>query len=84
MTRRELQKLAASMDVELDESYTSIKIDLDAWAPNGKRFKASGCHSIVVESYAKPTYGEARAEMAAQLRVGLEDCDDPDCEVCER
>lgn len=80
-----LKKRAAELGVTLHELFDNQVLDLAADAPVGKVFNASGCHAIVVNEFAVPEKGQRdliRQSMLDQLNAGLDDCDDPECEIC--
>lgn len=87
MTRKqffaELAKYpGVTLDTESELNQDVIQID----TPKGKVFNANGCHTMVVlfrnhggQSW-KP---EAYADVVEQLKYGLGNCEDPDCDICE-
>jgi hypothetical protein len=62
---------------------TARQIVLYVDAPDGKVWKATGCHSVTVTSYR----GKGAADYVYQnalddMENGIDDCDDPECDWC--
>lgn len=84
MTAVQLKALCVSLNIDLQESQ-GHSLDLDAWSPPGKIFRASSCHTIVVHEFdvgEKGQMAKLRQAMADQILEGLEDCTTPDCDTC--
>lgn len=81
--RKSYQSLAMELineyGIDLKVSYFN-GLDLDAWAPKGKVFSASECHTLVTSG----EHGESEAslwkDMYERLSMGLEDCRTADCD----
>lgn len=58
----------------------SYMFTIEAMSKAGTVFVASGCHSLVVRGM---TAAEGWPAMLADLRLGVEACEDPRCEVCD-
>ena len=84
MIRAQFLKVLAKYGATLDTESEECNLNVDA--PKGKVFKANGCHTIV-EPFAnnggQSWKSEAYSEAAQRVSMGLEDCPDPDCDVCE-
>lgn len=60
--------------------------DLQIDSPKGKVFRSNGCHTIV-EPFSNSGHDswkpQAYAEVIERLKMGLENCEEPDCDICE-
>ena len=57
--------------------------DIDVWAPPGKGFEATGCHTCVAEygrTMSLYNYSQSLRAIWSDLRQGLFDCDCEDCQ----
>ena len=74
----DLEALASSMGVEVNE----LSKGFELVAPQGKVFAANGCHCYVdAGADWTPTVAVVR-QLKKVLAMGLEDCEDPDCDWC--
>jgi hypothetical protein len=78
-TRRQIAALARKLGAEVS---FNAPLDIDAVAPRGFVFRASGCHSLVA-SAEDGADREVRRLMYDDLLLGIEACEDPTCEHCE-
>lgn len=77
---RELEKHGATLDVEMLDADV-LQVD----APRGKVFIGNGCHTIVVQYRNRGSQSwkhEAYADVAATMSYGIEECSDPECDIC--
>ena len=77
----DIERLAAALGADLDVNSPK---DLAAYAPTGKVFVDSDCHTIVVSADGEPETppSAVRRGMYDALLAGLRDCDDPVCDYC--
>ena len=82
-TKQQVLKLAEKMGVEIELTIDSDMYDSDAWAPNGKKFKANWAHCVCTHHNAGYGLGDFYAQVLEDLKEGLVGCDETDCEHCE-
>lgn len=59
---------------------TGYGFEVEGWSRPGTVFAATGVHTLVVSGM---TAAEAWREALAELRDGIQDCTEKDCEGCE-
>lgn len=75
-----IKKLGCTVD-EMECDPDMLTID----APNGKRFACTGSHCLcepLVDHFNPKPRSEAYDAILSDLSCGLEDCEDPECDVC--
>lgn len=85
MRKQQFEKLCAEhgiTDMEI-EALRDGSVDGQVWSPYGKVFNASGCHCCV-HHFFTGGIGMVRQALAEDIKAGLTDCDDPECENCEQ
>jgi hypothetical protein len=83
----EVKALADKHGVQLEILRSASGWDIDCWSPNGLRFKCSGTHFLALPGdgyYTRPDWAETKRALADAIAYGFEECDDPDCDVCEK
>jgi hypothetical protein len=75
--------LTDALGAEWDEAET-----ITVWAPAGKTWCAeNGLHGLTVQSppiwAGREPAPEDWADLLQRMQLGVEDCQQPDCEVCE-
>ena len=73
---------AAKYGAEVSRDDRALMVD----APVGKVWKGSGVHCLVesCENRGGQTwYAEAVKELIERMALGLEDCTEPNCEICD-
>jgi hypothetical protein len=65
-----------------DFQYTNDgrSIVIQAYTPAGVQWKATGCHTLVVSAFTNPK--EARRAFMQDISLGVQLCDNKDCEFC--
>lgn len=85
ITPSTIKRFAESQGVEFSWSLAGRTYALECWSPEGKRFAATGTHfySLYGEGFhAKPDWTETLKDLQAAVRLGFEDCDDEECDIC--
>jgi len=83
MNRAQFLRVLAEFGATLDT--TSEEFDLNIDAPRGKVFASNGCHCVCVpwnNSGGQSWKSNAYQDAAHQIRMGLYDCSDAECDVC--
>lgn len=83
MTRAQFLKVLSQFGATLDTECESFDLNVDA--PAGKVFRENGCHCIS-ESFSNNCNQSWKAEAyqtaADRVLMGLDDCEDPECDIC--
>lgn len=74
------RRLASEIGVEVE--YEREAGTLAAFAPAGKQFVATQCHSCCHDFERGPWASEMIDELIADLEEGVEPCDQEGCDVC--
>jgi hypothetical protein len=80
---REAQQYGASVDSNTQRS-GFVNVD----APNGKVWSASGTHALCVQfedaghRASRAMMHDAVTDALERMALGLDDCDDPECDIC--
>ena len=82
-TRKQVQAEAHKLGADLDLTINHEFYDSEAWAPKGKKFKANNCHTVCTYHNAGFGIGAFYDQVLYDLKEGLVDCDETDCEHCE-
>lgn len=88
MTPSQIKKYAErhGVEFEVEGSASAGGYNVECWAPKGKRFMFSGTHFLALPGdgyYTRPDWNQTMAALKEAIEFGFEDCDEPDCEVCE-
>jgi hypothetical protein len=80
----QLRTLVEGLGGTLEVNRTEGSTELLADAPAGKVWKASFTHVLAGFTYKGPPawLADTLADLQDRIGHGLEDCTDPDCEVC--
>lgn len=79
-TLQEAKKVARVYGAEI-HLRRGRRIDVEAWAPAGKAWNATGCHCIHETGEADGA-GEVRADVIRLMLEGVTECDDAECDTC--
>lgn len=81
-----VKKFCEEHNISIDDQTKSDRYDIGIWTPKGIRLKGLGQHSAVSYFFKTPglTKEDAWSDLWEDLSYGLEECDDPNCETCER
>ena len=84
MRKDVLMRLIERQGGVLRDNSTSAVYDYAAEAPLGKVWAATGTHEVIGHAYrGDPEWGaEARAALAEDIAMGVEDCLTADCDWC--
>lgn len=93
-TKAQVHKLADKLNVTVDDESDAYSIYITLTTPKGIRFKGTGSHSAVT-SFDRAQPGEesnkyfgkmpeAWGHCLEDLKLGVEECDNPNCGFCER
>jgi hypothetical protein len=78
-TKAELVKAATALGVEL----VFNEDDVEALCPAGKRFAGTQVHMFRATHRGKVAWkASAYADLLADMRDGIEDCNEPECDTC--
>lgn len=76
----QLKKAADKIGATVEDQRIGMSHMCEVFSPKGKRFFCDSIHILVDDAYIpwKPDY----AELLRRMEMGLEDCDDMECEWC--
>jgi len=77
--RQQCLALIAEHNADLIEQESWVGHTLDVWLPAGLAWRTTGCHSLVVREETRPAVWR---ELLAELREGVEPCDNTECDTC--
>ena len=84
-SRKQVIEMCRDLGIELDDDSDSREFNIRLYAPHTKRFGCTQTHSLAAHQY--KGFGPAAVRefwqaVAKDINYGLEDCTDPDCDVC--
>lgn len=74
-------RLALMGVTDMEIGYNGRDYEVSAYAPKGKAWVATGCHTLI-ESWGTNPAGCRRVALE-NISLGLTECEEPDCEMCE-
>jgi len=83
-----LRPTLAGLEVMASQYDATVLVDggsyvrASAWLPAGKVWRESGGHCISVGAHDELTERHY-ADLISRMSLGVCDCEDPDCEICE-
>lgn len=81
MSKKSVDRFVAANGIEVDDhSADRSELDVTLWSPAGRVWVATGCHTLSICWYSERT--EAWRELWSDVKLGLEACDQPGCEIC--
>ena len=78
--RQDVLAAVDALGLDIEDSSGPGELLVSLWSPAGTAFAATGCHSLSVVYYSDRPAGWA--DLAADLRAGLEACTDDECDTC--
>lgn len=66
-------------DIEI--GYSGRAYEVSAYAPKGKVWSATQSHTLIESWFTNPA--GCRAAAMENIALGLAECEEPDCEMCE-
>ena len=84
ITLATLKAAAAKFGGTVEDTSSGYHYSLVADTPKGKIWNATDCHCIVADTNddLAEWRQEARNALLKDIKLGVSDCDDPDCDIC--
>jgi hypothetical protein len=77
-TKAQFDRRCKELGVTVEDNGYCLSID----APRGKMFGTGDCHGYTLFYYDGWTKPQMYDEFLHDMSMGLRDCDDPECEIC--